>query len=621
MRRTSCHGRTKCPGTAGPQRHIYLSTRREAGADHVLAVKRNQGTLHQEVKAAFDAERGTFAPEAQDRCERRTCTALGGPGLCEWVAGPEAWSGSALCATISPAGRWMRRPCRNSSAATGASRTACTSPWMPFRKDDCRMRKGHAPAVMGILRRAALNLLRMLQQNSCAHVSIGLLRDCIGRQPWILAAPCPESDFAFTLPESHTRHAQPVDRLENSDMFTNHCALCDEIITPDTDSREHVIPQAIGGGNCVVSGFLCSVCNSKSGEEWDAVLAKQLAPWSLLFDVKRSRKSIPPQKFETLHGGPVKVHAEGFQQIQATPKVEKTEQGYHIQAPNLKVARQLLEGLKAKHSEQSWDVEQQLADANLTAPFNDLWKIPMSIGGSQAGRSIVKSALALTFHAGIAPGDCEEACAYLRHEGGPPCFDYYYLPDIVENRETGTPIHCVHVRANPNLQTLMAYIELFGLYRMVACLSRKYTGSELTKTFAINPVTGDKVQLEINWHEELEQPLPQATKKVLLQYIGEVWTPIVDAAQEAWDRRAMSYEIERAMKVAVRNSGKKEGDPMTEDECKQIAKDVVHQLKPWLVGQFLNRNPNTPKGIFQIGDDPQFDPRALLESYYQSLDS
>ncbi len=62
---------------------------RQAGADYVLAVKRNQGTLHREVKAAFDdAERGAFAPEAQDRCEtvernggrreRRTGTVLGG---------------------------------------------------------------------------------------------------------------------------------------------------------------------------------------------------------------------------------------------------------------------------------------------------------------------------------------------------------------------------------------------------------------------------------------------------------------------------------------------------------------------------------------------------------------
>ena len=60
-----------------------------------------------------------------------------------------------------------------------------------FREDDCRMRRGHAPAVMGILRRAALNMLRTLQQNFSAHVSIGLLRDRIGRQPWILAGALP----------------------------------------------------------------------------------------------------------------------------------------------------------------------------------------------------------------------------------------------------------------------------------------------------------------------------------------------------------------------------------------------------------------------------------------------
>ena len=60
-----------------------------------------------------------------------------------------------------------------------------------FREDACRMRTGHAPAVMGILRRAALNMLRTLQQHFSKDVSIGLLRDRIGRQPWILAAALP----------------------------------------------------------------------------------------------------------------------------------------------------------------------------------------------------------------------------------------------------------------------------------------------------------------------------------------------------------------------------------------------------------------------------------------------
>ena len=60
-----------------------------------------------------------------------------------------------------------------------------------FREDDCRMRTGNAPAVMGVLRRAALNMLRTLQRNFSPDESIGLLRDRIGRQPWILAAALP----------------------------------------------------------------------------------------------------------------------------------------------------------------------------------------------------------------------------------------------------------------------------------------------------------------------------------------------------------------------------------------------------------------------------------------------
>ena len=53
--------------------------------------------------------------------------------------------------------------------------------------DRCRRvqaeRTGHAPAVMGIL--------RTIQRNLETDVSIGLLRDRIGRQPWILAAALP----------------------------------------------------------------------------------------------------------------------------------------------------------------------------------------------------------------------------------------------------------------------------------------------------------------------------------------------------------------------------------------------------------------------------------------------
>ena len=53
------------------------------------------------------------------------------------------------------------------------------------------MRKVHAPAVMAILQRTSLNMLRTIQRKLEMDVSIGLLRERIGRQPWILAAALP----------------------------------------------------------------------------------------------------------------------------------------------------------------------------------------------------------------------------------------------------------------------------------------------------------------------------------------------------------------------------------------------------------------------------------------------
>ena len=208
---------------AGCQKAIVQALQ-AAGADYVLALKRNHPTLHAAVRAVFaDAERGVCTSAVQDhyetvernggRTERRTCTVLGGPDLCAQVADPAAWPG--LCSLIRVrterrgGGRRQRavryyissRPVEAeallalvrghwrgpSGRENGLHRTLD----MQFREDDCRLRRGHGPAVMGIFRRAALNMVRTVQQNLSADVSIGLLRDKIGRHPWILAAALP----------------------------------------------------------------------------------------------------------------------------------------------------------------------------------------------------------------------------------------------------------------------------------------------------------------------------------------------------------------------------------------------------------------------------------------------
>ena len=135
---------------------------------------------------------------------------LSGPGLGEWMADPAAWPGLRSLIRVQaertgPRGRRQRsvryyissRPAQAQAlldlvrghwgVENGLHRTLDVQ----FREDDCRIRRGHGPAVMGILRRAALNMVRTVQQNLSSYVSIGLLRDRIGRQPWLLAPSLP----------------------------------------------------------------------------------------------------------------------------------------------------------------------------------------------------------------------------------------------------------------------------------------------------------------------------------------------------------------------------------------------------------------------------------------------
>ena len=78
---------------------------RAAGIGYWLTVKDNQPPSHMEMAAAYaDAEKGTFAPEAQDRCE--TCEPSGVPAQhCVAPASINGWR-------TPPCGLGMRSPIR-----------------------------------------------------------------------------------------------------------------------------------------------------------------------------------------------------------------------------------------------------------------------------------------------------------------------------------------------------------------------------------------------------------------------------------------------------------------------------------------------------------------------------
>ena len=234
-------------------------------------------------------------------------------------------------------------------------------------------------------------------------------------------------------------------------MIETLCAICATTITETNDSSEHVLQNFLGG-RVETRGFLCRDCNSITGHSWDSALAKQLNPLALFFRVVRERGETPGRTVTTSAGEHLRIKSDGsLEPDRARYKITETPEGPRlaITAPDMRSARELLEGLK-RGKYPKLDVESALSQAveQRTYPQGAIM-VQGQIGGRTEGRAIVKSAAALAHLSGVRFENCEQAARYLRSEEGEPCFGYYTTTDLVSKRPVGVPLNCVAVAGDP----------------------------------------------------------------------------------------------------------------------------------------------------------------------------
>jgi predicted transposase YbfD/YdcC len=175
------------------------------GADYVLALKANHPALRERVRLAFadaQAAAGTSLPLADlapyatrdkghGRIEQRRCLAIGDPEYLAYVDPAHAWSNLRSVVLIESTrriGATVTTETRHylSSLPADAATLARTirSHWgienrlhwvldVTFDEDASRVRDGHAPENLAILRHFALNLLR---QDRSTHGSVATKR-------------------------------------------------------------------------------------------------------------------------------------------------------------------------------------------------------------------------------------------------------------------------------------------------------------------------------------------------------------------------------------------------------------------------------------------------------------
>jgi predicted transposase YbfD/YdcC len=168
----------------------------EQEADYVLALKGNQGTLHHDVQSLFnyafeagfaDIEHHTHqtVDKGHGRLEIRRYWTISDPEFLSWLDPKQKWAGLASIGRVE-AQRIIAEEVTTevryyiSSLAGDAVQfaQAVRTHWqienclhwvldISFREDDCRIRSGHGPQNMAVLRHIALNLLHQEQTANC----------------------------------------------------------------------------------------------------------------------------------------------------------------------------------------------------------------------------------------------------------------------------------------------------------------------------------------------------------------------------------------------------------------------------------------------------------------------
>lgn len=365
------------------------------------------------------------------------------------------------------------------------------------------------------------------------------------------------------------------------------CVLCDISISEDNDTEEHIIPNSIGGRK-KVKGFICNTCNRKSGDSWESALAKQLNPLSLFFRISRERGVSPQQQFNTSSGDSIVLKHDGSM---ALPKpiyseiVDDENIQIQIQARDMSEAKKMLKGVARKYPKVN--IDSLLEQAKPQSSYcSDMINFELSFGGSEAGRSIIKSALAIIIDAGKSVESCLLGIEYLRNKKAEACFGYYYEKDLIINRPEGVPFHCVSVEAGANSGLILCYIEYFGIQRVVGCLSKNYNGESFKHTYAIDPITGLELELVVDLSLSLSDVHAAYNyKKLSNGSIENAISSVVSVQLAKYKEQERNRVLNNAFIKACEDAGLKEGDQILPEHVSAIASTMSEELLPLLIHQ------------------------------------
>jgi len=275
------------------------------------------------------------------------------------------------------------------------------------------------------------------------------------------------------------------------------CYICKKTITEENRSKEHLIPNSVGG-KLVSYDIWCKECTEYYGN-LDVVIANAMKPVVSLLDIWRDRGKHQNFKAEDPEGIELIVQPGGSTSIRK-PSILVENEGerkrIHICAvgkshnERVKNLKQILKGLQRKYpqiSDEKIEEQLQVVRSQKAYPDDMKMKVSASFGGEEGFRAFSKIALHSYIHYFGWPSNLAEIANYIKDGKSNytrAWFSYTYKP-FIETEEITNSIYICGIKQE---NILYAFIELSSVYPILVCLDKEYAGDDIEQIYSHNVI-------------------------------------------------------------------------------------------------------------------------------------
>jgi len=295
--------------------------------------------------------------------------------------------------------------------------------------------------------------------------------------------------------------------MKSGKVFENSCCYgCGVTLRKKNSSKEHIIPNAIGG-RLKSRKLLCKDCNSAFGSDIDFKLTQQLSFLCNLLNIKRDDGEVPKTIKPT--DGDYNLRA-GGKPVPKKPSIEEIDLDNGMRQISVHAspeqAESIFKGLQRKYNLSDELIAEAKASAQLREEYvSDSLNFPVEFGGSDAFRSICKTAVSFFVHRGGNPCAIQHLVPYIRGERDKHCTFFYYPVQSITKREPTEILHTIIVAGDETAGVLYAYIEYFSCYSCIVLLNDAYRGASFVETYFFDTLQSKEVNKSFNISISLDE--------------------------------------------------------------------------------------------------------------------